>query len=155
MIWLYRICLLFVIGALAAVAPSPAAKAPLTLEAVREFPDPEKRAQEATKFAEETVKKVVKTFHDGEVEQGKQMLDEVLTAVELAYQSLESTGKDARRKPKHFKRLEIATRRLAGDLRDVAKSLNFDEQPFVEPVIARVEEINGELLTAIMTKKKK
>lgn len=155
MIWLYRICLLFVVGALAAVPPSPGAKAPLTLDAVRALADPEKRAEEATRLAEETVKEVVKTFHDGEVVQGKQMLDEIRTAVELAYESLESTGKDARRKPKHFKRLEIATRRLAGDLRDVSRSLNFDEQPFVEPIIARVEEINGELLTAIMMKKEK
>jgi hypothetical protein len=155
MIWLYRICLLFVIGALAAVPPLPAAKAPLTLEAVQALPDPEKRANEATKFAQETVKNVVKTFHDGEVDQGKQMLVDIQTAVELAYESLESTGKDARRKPKHFKRLEIATRKLAGDLTDVAKSLNFDEQPFIEPVIAKVEEINAKLLTAIMTKKKK
>lgn len=152
MIWLYRIFLLLVIGVLAAAPPSPGAKAPLTLEAVRALPDPEKRAEEATRLAEETVKEVVKTFHDGEVDQGKQMLDEIRTAVELAYEALESTGKHARRKPKHFKRLEIATRRLAGDLRDVAKSLNFDEQPLIEPIIARVEEINGELLTAIMTK---
>lgn len=138
-----------------AVPPSPTAERPLDLEAVRALPDPEKRANEATKFAQETVKHVAKTFHDGEVDQGKQMLTDIRMAVELAYESLESTGKDARRKPKHFKRLEIATRRLAGDLRDVAKSLNFDEQSFIEPVIARVEALNGELLTAIMTKKKK
>lgn len=155
MIWLYRICLLLVVGALIAVSPSPAAKPPLDLETVQALPDPEKRANEATKFAQETVKKVVKTFHDGEVEQGKQMLIDIRTAVELAYESLESTGKEARRKPKHFKRLEIATRRLAGDLRDVAKSLNFDEQPIIDPVIKTVEEINAKLLTAIMTKKKK
>lgn len=155
MIWLYRTCLLLLGGALIAVPDSPAAKAPLTLESVRALPDPEKRADEATKFAQQTVKQVAKTFHDGEVDQGKQMLANIRAAVDLAYESLESTGKDARRKPKHFKRLEIATRKLAGDLTDVAKSLNFDEQPFIEPVIARVEEINGELLTAIMTKKKK
>jgi hypothetical protein len=154
MIWLPRVCLLFAAGALAA-APPPAANAPLTLEAVRALPDPEKRASEATKFAEETVKKLVKTFHDGEVAQGKRMLDEIRAAAELACESLESTGKDARRKPKHFKRLEIATRRLAGELRDAAKSLNFDEQPLIEPVIASIEEINAKLLTAIMTKKKK
>ena len=76
MIWLYRICLLLLIGALAPVPSSPGAKPPLTLEAVRALPDPEKRAEEATRLAEETVKEVVKTFHDGEVDQGKQMLDD-------------------------------------------------------------------------------
>lgn len=155
MIGLHRIPLLLVIGALAAAGPSPGAKAPPDLETVRAYPKPEKRANEATKFAEETLKRVVKTFHGGDTEKGKQMLADIQTAVELAYESLESTGKDARRKPKHFKRLEIATRRLVSDLRDVERNLNFDERPMIEPVIERVEEINSKLLTAIMTKNKK
>lgn len=74
-------------------------------------------------------------------------------SVDLAYQSLLDTHKEARRDPKFFKRTELATRQLLRRIESLAASMNFEDRPAAEKVRDRVAAIHDDLLQAIMKKK--
>ena len=99
--------------------------------------------------------RVLAAYQQNDPEGGKQILAEIQEAVELAHEALKATGKPARRRPKHFKRAEIQTRRLLDQLDDLSRNLLVDERGAVDTVRERVSEINDQLLRAIMTKPKK
>jgi hypothetical protein len=132
-----------------------AAKPPSSLEEVEREPDLEKRAGLALEFARPAVGRMVKAYEAGERAQGRQILDSIVKAAVMASEALEETGKHARSKPKHFKRAEIDTRKLLRDLEAAKRDLTFDERPDLEPAIAKVEEINRQILFDIMESKKK
>lgn len=128
---------------------------PLGLEAVKKEVDLEKRARFAVRYARDAVERVAALYRDGKRDEGAALLREIQTAVELANESLKATGKPAWKKSKPFKVVEIDTRKLLRDLDDLDKKLSFDERDQLIAVRARIEELNQELLLAIMTKKKK
>jgi hypothetical protein len=132
-----------------------AAKPPQTLDEVMQEPDLEKRAALAMDFARPAVGRMVKAYQAGNPEEAKEILDAIVKATVLTRESLEETGKNARSKPKHFKRAEIDTRKLLRDLDAAKTDLTFEERPDLDPVIAKVEEINRQLLYDIMEGKKK
>ena len=78
------------------------------------------------------------------------MLARIVEAAELSLKALEATGKNARSRPKHFKKAEIATRKLARSLQGAQRQLIYDEREDLEPVIQRIEVINGQILSMIM-----
>ena len=128
---------------------------PSGLEAVKREVDLEKRARLAVRYARGAVEPVADLYRDGKREEGAALLLEIQSAVELANESLKATGKPAWKKSKPFKVVEIDTRKLLRDLDDLDKKLSFDERDQLIAVRARIEELNQELLLAIMTKKKK
>ncbi len=89
-------------------------------------------------------------YRQGLPEQARAMAARIVEAVELSLQALEASGKNARSRPKHFKRAEIATRKLARSLEGAQRQLIYDERQDLEPVIRRVEAINAEILSKIM-----
>lgn len=132
-----------------------AAEKPADLEALRAEPKLEKRAQLALRFAHDAVDRMTEAYVSGNAVKGQAIIEELQGAVELAYESLMATGKNPRRKPKHFKRAEIETRKLLNELRDAEGDLVFDELGPLRELQASISEINDRLLMAIMTKKKK
>ena len=122
----------------------------LTWDAVKAEPEPEKQSRMALELAQAGVDGVVEAYRQGLPEQARAMLARIGEAVELSLTALEATGKDARNRPKHFKRAEIATRKLARSLQSAQRQLIYDEREDLEPVIQRIEEINGEILSQIM-----
>lgn len=147
-----RLSFVVLIGLIACVAW--AAKPPQTLDEVMQEPDLEKRAALALDFARPAVARVVKAYEAGKPEEAKEILDAISKAAVIAQESLEATGKNARSKPKHFKRAEIDTRKLLRDLEAAKRGLTFDERPDLDPVIAKVESVNRRLLFDIMEGKK-
>ncbi|MCB1018873.1 MAG: hypothetical protein KDC27_03040 [Acidobacteria bacterium] len=131
-----------------------AAKPPASLQEVEREPDLEKRSSLALEFARPAVGRMVKAYEAGDPEQGRHILASIVEAVAIAQKSLDETGKHARSKPKYFKRAEIDTRKLLGDLQSAQRRLAFDERPDLDPAIAKVEEINRQLLFDIMERKK-
>ena len=123
--------------------------------AVKAEPDLERKARRALEFSRAAVDRVLAAYQGGDPSAGEQILDEILAAVELAHEALMATGKAARRRPKHFKRAEIQTRRLLKQLDALSGNLHFNERSAVEPVSRRVSEINDRLVRAIMSKPKK
>ena len=131
------------------------AETSLGLETVKREPDLEKRARLAVRYARDSVGRVAGLYREGKRAEGEALLLEIQAAVELAGESLKATGKPAWKKSKPFKVVEIATRKLLRDLDDLDKKLSYDERDQLMAVRARIEEVNQELLMAIMTKKKK
>ena len=145
-----------IVGLLIALAVATAgAPGSSELEAVKAEPDLERKARRALEFSRAQVDRVLAAYQQDDPEGGKQILAEIQEAVELAHEALMATGKPARRRPKHFKRAEIQTRRLLNQLDDLSRNLLVDERGAVDPVRERVSEINDQLLRAIMTKPKK
>jgi hypothetical protein len=144
-----------VLVALIALGSWAAAETPNSLEAVKREAIPERRARLATDYARAAVKRVALLYREGKREAGESLLREIQVAVELTQQSLDSTGRPARKNPKHYKRAEIHTRRLLGELDDLDRKLSYDEHDELQAVRARVEQVNQELLMSIMTKAKK
>ena len=132
-----------------------AANPPMSLAEVEREPDLEKRAGLALDFARPAVGRMVKAYEAGQPDEAKQILASIVQAAVVARQSLQETGKHARSKPKHFKRAEIDTRKLLRDLESAQRKLNFDERPDLDPAIAKVDEINRQILFDIMESKKK
>lgn len=134
----------FVVLAASALAQQP------TWDAVKAEEDPEKQSQMALELAQHGVDGVVEAYRQGLPDQARAMLARIVEAAELSLEALEATGKDARSRPKHFKRAEIATRKLARSLQSAQRQLIYDERADLEPVIQRIEAINGEILAKIM-----
>ena len=126
---------------------------PETLESIERETDLEKRSKFALEWARKHVDGVVEAYLAAEPDKAQETLSKIVQAVELSHESLDETGKHPRAKPKHFKRAEIATRKLIGDLEDAKRKLTFDERAQLDPAIARIEEINQALLMGIMQKK--
>ncbi len=124
------------------------------LERIRRDSNLERRAKKALVHAESCVERVGRAYRESGPEQGEVLLEEIQASVEFAKESLDATGKNPSRKPKHFKRAEIATRGLIGSLNDLETKLGFDERALLQAVRARIAEINGEILMGIMGKKK-
>ena len=143
-----RLILTFV--ALACRAP---AAEMLELGAIEREIDLEKRSRLALEYARAQVDSVVEAYVNAEPQRAQQILESIVTAIEISQDALAETGKHPRAKPKHFKRAEIETRKLVRDLEGAKKKLTFDERPELDPTIARIEEINQELLMGIMQKK--
>src|SRR5215470_3899983 len=64
----------------------------------------------------------------GEPEALEKRLNEYIETIQDAHQTMIKTGRDAHRKPKGFKDLEIALRRHIRVLDDLGRSLSFDQR---------------------------
>lgn len=115
--------------------------------------DLEKRSKLALQYARGAVSRVESAYKDADPETARSILASILEAVELSQESLDETGKIARKKPKHFKRAEIAVRKLLFDLQSLERALTFEERKDLEPILTRLDEINTQLLQRIMRKK--
>jgi hypothetical protein len=133
--------------------PITAAEPVPDLAAIAAEPKLEKRAKDALSYARKVVEQAAKAYREGDVAGGERFLKEIQQAVELAKESLDATGKDPRKRSGPFKNLEIGTRRLMGELREIEKEMNFDERGVLVAVQKRIEEINHELVMGIMSKK--
>lgn len=147
-IWIAGL-LLSLAGGLGAQKTETERLAPIQAEA-----DLEKRSKYALEYARGAVSRVEAAYKDADSETARAVLASILEAVELSQESLDETGKSARKKPKHFKRAEIGVRKLLFDLQSLERSLTFDERKDLAPIIARLDEINSQLLERIMQKKR-
>lgn len=121
------------------------------LEAVRAEPDMERRSRRALEFAQAQLRTATLAFQAGEVGAGRQALEGICEAVDLAVASLEATGKHPRRHPRHFKRAEIGTRKLRQQLERARSEALIQDQPDFEKAVQRVDAANAKLLLGIMS----
>ena len=114
----------------------------------------ERRSQLAIDYANTALDAARKQYQDGDTAKTEAALSDVGASVDLAYQSLLGTGKEARRDPKFFKRTELATRQLVRRIEGLAESMSFQDRQMAEKVRDRVAAVHDDLLQAIMKKKK-
>ena len=89
-----------------------------------------------------------KLYTDGQVEQARAALDDIVTYSEKARDS-------AAQSKKHLKNVEIAVRKISEKLHDIKRTLAFEDQPPVEQAIKRLEDIRTALLKEMFAKDKK
>lgn len=127
----------------------------MDLAAIRTEPNLERRSQLALDNAKLALDSARNAFASGDGAKAQAAVTEVGDSVDLSYQSLQQTGKSARRDPKFFKRAELATRELLRRLDGLRDSLSFADRPMVESVRDRVARIHDDLLDDLMSKKRK
>jgi hypothetical protein len=125
------------------------------LTSIRQEPNLERRSQLAMDYAGAALDTARNDYQAGDTARTEAALDEVSASVDLAYQSLLDTGKEARRDPKFFKRTELATRQLLRRIEGLADAMGFQDRPLADKVRDRVAAVHDDLLKAIMSKKKK
>jgi hypothetical protein len=85
----------------------------------------------------------------GEPELLQKRLGEYVDAIEDAHQALAKAGRDAHKKPKGFKDLEIVLRRQIRTLDDIGKGLTFDQREPVDKAKQQASDIRDDLLKAL------
>jgi len=80
---------------------------------------------------------------------------EIEESVALAWDSLESTGKNPRKSPRWFKQAEIETRKLLKKLESLQNDLGFEDRPVLDKAKARLQKVHDDLLTGLMEGKGK
>src|SRR6266849_69608 len=120
------------------------------LASIRQEPNLERRSQLAIAYANTAVDTAHTQYQAGDAAKTEAPLGDVGASVDLAYQSLLDTGKEARRDPKFFKRTELATRQLLRRIEGMAESMSFQDRPVAEKLRDRVAAIHDDLLKAIM-----
>ena len=120
---------------------------------VKAEPNLERRSALALDEAESLLTAARKSYEGGEIDQFKRELKQTAELIDLSYESLQETGKNARRSPKWFKRAEqrllYMLRRVDALQRDVA----VEDRPLVDPVLKKARDVHDQLLQDIMSKK--
>ena len=80
---------------------------------------------------------------------------EIEESVGLAWDSLESTGKNPRKNPRWFKPAEIETRNLLKKLDSLEHDLGFEDRPVLDKAKARLQKVHADLLKGLMEGKSK
>ena len=109
---------------------------------------PEDRPPLCIEIAHRQLRNADKLYNQGNVEQARAAVDDVVTYSEKARDS-------ATLSRKHLKNVEIAVRKMAEKLRDIRRSLNLEDQPPVDAAVKRLEDVRTSLLDAMFRKEKK
>jgi hypothetical protein len=124
------------------------------LATIKSEPNLEKRSELALTNANAALDSARDAYNKGDLDKTETNLNEVLDSVDLAYQALSDTGKDPR-KDRFFKQAELRTRALLRRLEGLGETMSVADRGIVEKVRNEVSEIHDNLLTGIMSKRKK
>ena len=114
----------------------------------------EKRSRLALENAKQALHSARKAYQAGDLNQTEASAAEILASLELAEESLRKTGKDPRRKPKHFKHAEKETRELVRGIESLEHAMSYTDRPAIEKLKQRAHQIHDDLLAGIMGEKR-
>jgi len=114
-----------------------------------------KRSKLALDNAADALKAGRAAFERGDTAKMTEAVTEMRQSVDLAYDSLKSTGKDPRKSPKWFKHAEIATRDLLKKVDTFQQDLNFQDRGMLNDLKTRLQQVHDEILLGLMEGKKK
>jgi len=118
------------------------------LKARFESARPEDRADLAIRIAQYQVRNADKFYSDGQVDQARAAVEDIVTYSEKARDTVTQTRK-------RLKNVEINVRKMAEKLRDIKRTLAFEDQPPVIQAIDRLEDIRTTLLKEMIAKENK
>lgn len=124
------------------------------LQAVRSEPNLEKRSEKAMLNAESALDAARKAYEGGDMKAVGAALTEIGDSIALTRESLDNSGRNARKSPKYFKKAELALRKLMRRLDSFRLELGVDERPPVEKLIQTAHSAHDHILEAIMGTKK-
>lgn len=125
------------------------------LGTVRAEPNLEKRSGKALDNAAAALKSARDAYDKGDSAAVAAAAAEISDSVELAWTSLQQTGKNPRRSPKWFKRAEIATRDLARRVENFQLEMSYTDRAVLDPVKAKIHQVHDDLLVGLMEGKRK
>jgi hypothetical protein len=102
----------------------------------------EDRAELGIKIAQSQLRNADKLYGSGDVQRARVAVDDIATYSERARDA-------ARQTRKHLKNVEIAVRKMAEKLRDIKRTLAFEDQPPVDQAIHRLEDVRTSLLNVM------
>ena len=108
----------------------------------------EDRAELAVHIAQKQTSAADKLYNDGKVDEANAAVNDVVSYSEKARDASTETKK-------HLKEIEIDVRKMAQKLRDIKRTLAFDDQPPVDKAVQRLESVRTDLLKAMFAKDKK
>ena len=120
---------------------------------VKNEPNLEKRSEKALENANIAVDEARKAYKAADLAGFGARLQEVEESAELSYQSLQDTGKAARRSPKFFKRAEIKLRAITKRLEALGSEVSFEDRVPVEATRKKLSDLEDKIVFEIMTKK--
>ena len=100
---------------------------------------PEQRVGLCLEIAERQVVAADKLYTDGKSDEARAAVGEVVTYSEKARDASTQTGKK-------LKNAEISVRKMVSKLRDIKRTLNFEDQPPVQEAIDQLERVRSDLL---------
>jgi hypothetical protein len=106
------------------------------------------RAEICVRIAELELRIADKSYVDGDVEKGRAAVEDIASYSEKARDS-------AIEAHKHLKGVEIAVRKISDKLKDIKRTLAFEDQAPVEKTIERLEAVRTSLLKDMFKKEKK
>ncbi len=136
--------LIFAMVANCAARDETVAELKARLESVR----PEDRPGLCVHIAELQVRAADKLYNDGHA-------DEARAAVEDATDYFEKARDAAIESKAHLKNVEIEARKASDKMRDMKRTLAFEDQAPVEKAIRRIEDVRTTLLKEMFSEKKK
>ncbi len=109
-----------------------------------------RRSKLALDNAAACLKTAREAYQHGETAEVAAAAKELEESVDLAWVSLESTGKNPRSSPKWFKQAEISTRDLLKKLETLQHDLGFEDRPVLDQAKARLQKVHDDLLIGLM-----
>ena len=114
-----------------------------------------KRSKLALDNAGEALKEAREAYQKGDDPALGAAALEIEESVSLAWDSLESTGKNPRKSPRWFKQAEIETRSLLKKLDTLQHDIGFEDRPVLDKAKARLQKVHDDLLRGLMEGKSK
>lgn len=118
-------------------------------------PNLEKRSRLALENAKTAYQAARDAYQKGDLEQVQAFANEIEQSVDLAYQSLDQTGKNPRSSPRYFKMAEQETSQLARRIEGFQEEMSYTERPILDKLKARVLQVHDDLLLGLMEGKRK
>jgi len=120
---------------------------------VKNEPNLEKRSEKALENANNAVDEARKAYKSADLAGFGARIKEVEESAELSYQSLQETGKAARRSPKFFKRSEMKIHALTKRLEALGAEVALEDRGVVETARKNLSDLEDKIVFEIMTKK--
>jgi hypothetical protein len=109
---------------------------------------PQDRPRLYVQIAQLQLRSADKLYKDGDVELARAAVGDIVAYSEKARDSATETKK-------HLKNVEIAVRKMAERLRNIKRTLAFEDQPPVDHAVQQLEDIRTSLLKGMFSKEKK
>src|SRR6202040_622601 len=106
---------------------------------------PEDRPELSIQIARRQLHEADQLYKEGKIDQAVVAVEEIVSYSEKARDAATQTGK-------RLKNVEIDARKIADKLRDIKRTLPFDDQAPVEQAIRRLEDVRTSLLKAMFAK---
>jgi len=125
------------------------------LAKARAEPNLEKRARLALDQSAAALEAARSDYQKGDTDRVAADAAKIVDSVDLAFLSLNQTGKDPRKSSRWFKYAEIQTRGLLRKLDTLERDMNFADRPVLEKAKTEVQRVHDKLLLGLMEGKPK